>query len=458
MAGLCAGLAYRLTPHPDSLPERRLEVAQSLVPLVPAPLSPPGTGRESGAANTPAPVNTSSPLQVRSEPAKLERCASRPATLKLLEPPPAGPYFGGQIALFVARFDPITLEPTKAVMLNPDAPFPLASTYKQSVLWALLRQIDAGQVSWTEKFSVTRANQSLGGFPYDRSSVRQLAERMIGHSDNTATDILHRRIGLEAPQRIADELGLCKTRLLLPTKAWWTAQAGGDPDHFPPFGRLKGAEKFAGGSRPLQLEIAHALDAKAQALPADKLQRMLDRYFDGPYYDPKIDQQTQNATTAFEWATLMAHEFLQNGLSDQGNAVLGNIMNLGVGKGYVRSSVPLVKFGGKTGNGWRIFTASGYVQTQAGEHIVYVLLNQASPRTYTVTPGYMRSAYAWIVRGIQAIQQDDALEAKGLPSKAVTRKGVGEVARAQSTGAVQANAPQNDAVAQYQKLIGTGAR
>ena len=453
MAALTAGLAYQLTPHPDLLSqsqtERRLEVAQSPVPAVPGPTP----------AVEPTSSSTSTPLQVGSEPAKLEGCVSRPAALKVLELPTAGPHLGGQLALFVARFDPSTLEPTKAVMLNPDASFPLASTYKQSVLWALLRQIDAGQVSWDEKFSVTKANQSLGGFPYDRSSVRQLAERMIEHSDNTATDILHRRIGLEAPQRIADELGLCKTRLLLPTKAWWTAQAGGDPDHFPLFGRLNGAERFAGGSRPLQLEIAHALDARAQALPADKLQRMLDQYFDGPYYNPKIDVQTQNATTAFEWATLIAHEFLKNGLSQGSNAVLSNIMNLGVGKGYVRSSVPLVKFGGKTGNGWRIFTASGYVQTQAGQHIVYVLLNQASPQTYTVTRGYMRSAYAWIVRGIVSIQKDDVLEAKGLPSK-----GVAQVARVESSPSVQASVAQtdtvapNDTVTQYQKLIGTGAR
>jgi len=169
--------------------------------------------------------------------------------------------------------------------------------------------------------------------------------------------------------------------------------------------------------------------------------------------------QTQNATTAFEWATLIAHEFLKNGLSQGSNAVLSNIMNLGVGKGYVRSSVPLVKFGGKTGNGWRIFTASGYVQTQAGQHIVYVLLNQASPQTYTVTRGYMRSAYAWIVRGIVSIQKDDVLEAKGLPSK-----GVAQVARVESSPSVQASVAQtdtvapNDTVTQYQKLIGTGAR
>ena len=445
VVGSIAGVAYQLTPHPQQppQPEKQLEAVQS-------GSSGSGASRAVSFDNLDASQKSAPSSVLRktlSGRAKIEGCASRPAGLKVLEPPPSGSRLGGQLALFVARFDPVTLEPTKAVMFNPDASFPLASTYKQSVLWALLRQIDAGQLRWNEKFEVTKANQSLGSFPHDGSSVRQLAERMIQHSDNTATDILHRRIGLEAPQKLADELGLCKTRLLLPTKTWWTAQAGAEPEYFSPYSRLNGAEKFAKASRPFQLEMARKLDARAQSLPADKLRRMLDRYFDGPYYNPQIDEQTQNATTAFEWATLVAHEFLNSGLSVQGDKTLSNIMDLGVGKGYVRSSVPIVKFGGKTGNGWRIFTASGYVQTRAGQHIVYVLLNQASSQTYTVTPGYMRSAYGWIVRGIQTIQADDALEKKALEARVKQQLALVEKPLANLRAA-------HETVQAYQKLIG----
>lgn len=132
----------------------------------------------------------------------------------------------GRLGLWVAQIDPVTLQPVRAVGTNPDSVFPLASTYKQAVLWALLQEFDAGRLSPNERFDVTRENQSLGSYPFDGSNVKTLSIRMIANSDNTATDILHRRVGLQRVQAVADGLGLCRTRLILPTRDWWAAQAG----------------------------------------------------------------------------------------------------------------------------------------------------------------------------------------------------------------------------------------
>ncbi|WP_211238221.1 serine hydrolase, partial [Deinococcus pimensis] len=137
---------------------------------------------------------------------------------------PAPRALSGRLGLWVAKVDPVTLRPVRAVGRDVDAQFPLASSYKQAVLWALLRQIDEGRVKLTERFDVTTGAQSLGNYPFDGSDVRALATRMIHNSDNTATDLLHRRVGLDAVQEVADDLGLCRTRLILPTKDWWVAQ------------------------------------------------------------------------------------------------------------------------------------------------------------------------------------------------------------------------------------------
>ncbi len=349
------------------------------------------------------PSNT--PTGIPLEGDKATPCLTESHQTRQLTAPPASAGLGGDLALYVARFDPVSLQPIKALSVNSSEPFPLASTYKQSVLWSLLAEIDAGKVQWDEKFKVTSANQSLGEYPYDNSSVRTLAERMIKRSDNTATDILHRRIGLDKPQHLADSLGLCNTRLILPTKTWWTAQVGMDPNYFPHYGRLSGAEYFAKAPRAEQLKIAQSVDAHAQSLAPSQLQHLLDQYFEGPDYNPKIDLQTQNASTALELAHLMAFEFMGGGLSANSRQAFEDIMHMGVGKGFLKT--PFVKFGAKSGNAWRILTISGYIETPMGEHIVYVFLNQQSPQTYTVQPRYLRAAFNWINRGIEVLQDDD---------------------------------------------------
>ncbi|WP_338014502.1 serine hydrolase [Deinococcus cavernae] len=140
----------------------------------------------------------------------------------------------------MAQVDPVTLNVIRAVGTNPDSEFPLASTYKQAVLWALLKKFDQGEVSPTERFDVTRSNQSLGAYPFDGTTIRDLSTRMIRDSDNTATDIIHRRVGLQSVQDIADHLGLCRSRLIMPTRNWWVMEAACRTPSTEP----------AGGSRP----------------------------------------------------------------------------------------------------------------------------------------------------------------------------------------------------------------
>lgn len=301
----------------------------------------------------------------------------------------------GRLGLWVAEVDPTTLRPVRAVAENPDGVFPLASTYKQAVLWAVLRQIDAGKLQPTERFNVSRENQSLGAYPFDGTNVKDLTVRMIHNSDNTATDILHRRVGLGTVQTLADDLGLCRTRLLLTTKDWWAAQAGLSKtfNGTPNWGLATGAERE---------RLAAAIDADAREYRADSLQLRLNRYFEG---EPSLedDLRVHNLSSPYEFATFLAHEYLRPGLSSRALGWQREVAALGYGRSALRaeSAHNVVNFAGKGGNGWRILTYTGYFQTKGGRHIVYAFMQHGSDETYTMPN--TRRAFAWINAGVDAV-------------------------------------------------------
>lgn len=322
---------------------------------------------------------------------------------------PAPRNLTGQLGLYVAVVDPVTARPLRAVARNADTQFPLASSYKGPLVWAVLREVDAGRLHLSDRLVTDDANRSLGAFPKGANDVATLLRLMISRSDNTATDLLHRRIGLEKPQLLADELGLCRTRLLLPTKTWWTAQAGLSKDF--PSGDLKNAAaRYASAPRDEQLKLARSLDAAAKTYQASRVETALDRYFQSKVYSPEIDRDTQNASTPFEFATLLAHEHLRSGLSLGSQEFLRDTLKLGCCD--KRAFGPFTYFGGKGGSGWRILTMTGYLELPSGEKIVYVFMNHGSAKTVT-TLSDIPAAFEWINAAIARLVPQAAAKRSG---------------------------------------------
>lgn len=332
-----------------------------------------------------------------------EPCLKPPQTTQL-EPPQIPVGLPGRIGLYVARFEPGEREfrPSRAIAIAPQEVFPLASNYKTSVWLEVLRQVDAGQISLGEKFVVTPANQSLGDYPYDNTDIEGLAQRMIQWSDNTATDILHRRVGLGSLQPIADGLKLCQTRLLLPTKAWWVAEAGLGGEDFPKDTPFSSGERFAKASPQERLRIAERLDAAAQQVGPVELTRAVKPYFEGRYtweQMAQIDRNIQNASTPLEWARFLWAAFEQNGLSDSSNALFRKVMSKGYGSRYLR--VRYAYYGGKSGNTAGVLGFTGYLETADGCRYLYVFLSDTVPEVYT---GYFeRPAFSLINRALLAL-------------------------------------------------------
>ena len=97
--------------------------------------------------------------------------------------------------------------------------FPSASLIKVLVLAELLRQADSGLISFGEEGTLwpedlVEGSEMLGARALPaRVSLGGLAEGMITVSDNTATNRLIRRLGMDRINALAGELGLRRTSL-----------------------------------------------------------------------------------------------------------------------------------------------------------------------------------------------------------------------------------------------------
>lgn len=115
----------------------------------------------------------------------------------------------------------IVKDPTtgRSATFNAAEPFPAASIIKLSILWAFFEQVEAGRVAANERVSLTADDQVGGsGVLYTLAAglnptLLDLATLMITVSDNTATNILIDRLGLEAISQTIARLGLTGTQL-----------------------------------------------------------------------------------------------------------------------------------------------------------------------------------------------------------------------------------------------------
>jgi beta-lactamase class A len=131
------------------------------------------------------------------------------------------------------------------VYLEPDRPFPMASVFKIPVLIELLIQAEEGRLSLGETLRLTEELKApgsgvlkeLASAPF--LSLADLAMLMIIISDNTATDILVDRVGLEAINRRLASWGFAVTRVPMTCRQLLYEIAGRPQGPFTPSTRLE---------------------------------------------------------------------------------------------------------------------------------------------------------------------------------------------------------------------------
>jgi len=108
----------------------------------------------------------------------------------------------------------------RTILLHADEVMPTASTIKIAVLAELYRQDAAGGARLADGYLVDSADvvpgsDLLAGLTpgVTRLTNRDLATLMVGVSDNGATNVLIRRVGMERVNALLESLGLTATRL-----------------------------------------------------------------------------------------------------------------------------------------------------------------------------------------------------------------------------------------------------
>ena len=114
----------------------------------------------------------------------------------------------------------LDLSTDQKYLLHADEAMPTASSIKIAILAELYRQAQQGKVKLTDFYTLQRSDM-VGGSGITRVltpgmtrlTLRDVAGLMISVSDNSATNVIIDRLGMENVNALVDSLGLTHTRL-----------------------------------------------------------------------------------------------------------------------------------------------------------------------------------------------------------------------------------------------------
>ena len=132
------------------------------------------------------------------------------------------------------------------VYIGADELYPMASCFKIPVMVEVMRQVDAGVLRLDDRLTLTEADKSPGSTLIHcheglRPSVRDLLYLMITLSDNTATDMLWRLVGLGSVNETMRRLGLETIDCFMPNREYFLIESGAGEE----WAGLSGAEIVA---------------------------------------------------------------------------------------------------------------------------------------------------------------------------------------------------------------------
>src|SRR6185312_13739536 len=115
----------------------------------------------------------------------------------------------GKVGLYARQ-----LNTGKTVELDADTPVPTASVIKLTVLYEAMEQVRAGTAHWDEKLTLKPGDGVNGSgvlYFFDtpaQFTMKDVATMMIIQSDNTATNLMIDRFGVDAINKRSASLGL----------------------------------------------------------------------------------------------------------------------------------------------------------------------------------------------------------------------------------------------------------
>ena len=285
---------------------------------------------------------------------------------------------GGQAGAAACLYAPDGTTRLAEYAYQADARFPLASSFKLFVLHALLEDAAAGRLDLDMAIPTTRAAASLGDRKPQLSPLRRLAQMMIYNSGNTATDVLFKLVGLDAPLRLIGRLGLEQTRVVLPTREYYVIIGGLDPA-FPADDLEAATARFAALPPAAQAATIGAVDARAAGRTTREIEQATEPFYRYQRYTRSqvytILDQLDNVSTPAAMLRLVHYLYRGGDLPPALQTEMHHILARGDGArdaGCFHGKI--ARWGGKGGSDLSQASLNGYAVAPDGRVLVYSLL------------------------------------------------------------------------------------
>lgn len=167
----------------------------------------------------------------------------------------------GQMGLFMKH-----IESEKEVAIDADKIYPLGSVFKLAVMMEVFRQVDEGLLDMDEKLRLESRNYCIGSgilqylTPGLELTIRDLVTLMIIATDNTASEMLWKRVGIQRVNMLIRDLGLARTSIYLPWREGFLLTMGKGP--FKDLSAQEAARKWKGISDLERMKILNDIDTQ----------------------------------------------------------------------------------------------------------------------------------------------------------------------------------------------------
>jgi len=281
----------------------------------------------------------------------------------------------GDVGLYMKH-----VETCKEIAIDADKIFPLASVFKIPVMVEVFKQADDGLISMDEKIVLDARSYCIGSgvlqylSPGLEFKVRDLVTLMIVAGDNTASQLLWKRVGIQRVNMLMRELGLAKTSIYLPWREGFLLTMGVGP--FKDLTAQEAARRWKGLSDIERMKILNDVDIETADLSIDDFRKGYERLY-GVKEEKKFktqreyDQVFDNLGTPREIGILLEKILKGEVVSERSSKEMLRLMMRSVGSSATSQFLsPDVPVAAKAGNTAGSLTNASIIYVSSSSHVV----------------------------------------------------------------------------------------
>ncbi len=300
----------------------------------------------------------------------------------------------GQMGLYMKH-----IESGKEIAIDADKIFPLGSVFKIPLMVEVFRQANEGIISLDEKLRLEPKYYCIGTgilqylSPGTELTVRDLLTLMIIATDNTASEMLWKRIGIQRVNMLIRDLGLAKTSIYLPWREGFLLTMGKGP--FKDLSVTEAARTWKGLSDIERMKILNDIDAEYANLSVEDFRREYENLY-GMKEEKKFrtqreyDQVFDNIGTPRELGLLLEKIYRGEIVSDSASKQMLNLMTRNVGSPalpqYLSDDVMVASKSGTTAG---TVNNAGIIYVNSKSHIILCVffkhLEEKNPEKAQIT-------------------------------------------------------------------------